>query len=168
MPTYTRIPCPKCGHELKIREEYLGQRVACKHCSHAFVARAEEPAPASRPAPPLDPAPMALDLDTDLSELWDPEPSVAPAPSSKKIEESDPDLGDIPFDLRIDEEDLFGTGVPDADRASRSSPNCSEPSTRREPSATDGARTPRRFAHGPPSRTPETTSSVRLARNAIA
>ena len=46
-------------------------------------ARPEETAPASRPTPPLDPAPMADDLDTDLTQFWDPEPS-APPPRPQK------------------------------------------------------------------------------------
>jgi hypothetical protein len=37
----TRIvqPCPSCKKRLHIRLEYVGQRVACRHCRHQFVVR---------------------------------------------------------------------------------------------------------------------------------
>ncbi len=31
------IPCPKCHQTVKIRTEYIGQRVQCNRCSHPFV-----------------------------------------------------------------------------------------------------------------------------------
>jgi hypothetical protein len=37
----TRIvqPCPSCKKRLHIRLEYVGQRVACRHCRNQFVVR---------------------------------------------------------------------------------------------------------------------------------
>src|SRR4051812_15572559 len=113
MSSYSRFPCPQCQHPLKIREEYLGRRVSCKHCSHTFIARApEETVPAPPPTPPLDPAPKLDDLTTDPTQFWDPEPSLAPVPPPGKVEPFDPDDGDDPFELRLDEDDLFGTETP--------------------------------------------------------
>ena len=32
------VTCPQCQRLLRVRTEYAGKRIACKHCSHAFVA----------------------------------------------------------------------------------------------------------------------------------
>src|SRR4051794_32806863 len=34
------IPCPGCEHPLKVRTEYLGRKVTCKHCGKIFTAQA--------------------------------------------------------------------------------------------------------------------------------
>lgn len=36
--TYFLRECPTCGRKLQIRVEYLGKRVACRHCHAAFEA----------------------------------------------------------------------------------------------------------------------------------
>jgi hypothetical protein len=36
--TYFLRDCPTCGRKLQIRVEYLGKRVACRHCHAAFEA----------------------------------------------------------------------------------------------------------------------------------
>lgn len=36
--TYFVQECPTCGRSLEIRVEYLGKRVACRHCRGEFVA----------------------------------------------------------------------------------------------------------------------------------
>src|SRR5262249_8718596 len=57
MADYIRQPCPKCGHPLRIREEYVGRQVICKRCKHEFLV---DPSLAERegaPAPPLQLAP---------------------------------------------------------------------------------------------------------------
>jgi len=36
--TYFLRDCPTCGRKLQIRVEYLGKRVACRHCRAAFEA----------------------------------------------------------------------------------------------------------------------------------
>lgn len=40
MTTHFRIPCPGCGQPLKVRTQYLGQDVTCKHCERTFTAQA--------------------------------------------------------------------------------------------------------------------------------
>jgi DNA-directed RNA polymerase subunit RPC12/RpoP len=30
------LNCPACGEELRIGRKYVGEKVACKHCSHPF------------------------------------------------------------------------------------------------------------------------------------
>src|SRR5690242_2120598 len=47
MPQYFEMACPSCGKGLKIRTEYSGRRLACKHCDNTFIAR--DPADASEP-----------------------------------------------------------------------------------------------------------------------
>lgn len=36
-PVGLYVTCPACHKELRIHGKYVGQRVACKHCSKAFV-----------------------------------------------------------------------------------------------------------------------------------
>jgi hypothetical protein len=36
--TYFLRDCPTCGRKLQIRVEYLGKRVACRHCHAIFEA----------------------------------------------------------------------------------------------------------------------------------
>lgn len=36
--TYFLRDCPTCGRKLQIRVEYLGKRVACRHCHATFEA----------------------------------------------------------------------------------------------------------------------------------
>ena len=43
MPDYFRLPCPNCSHPLRIRQEYVGLRIACKECHHSFVMKAPAP-----------------------------------------------------------------------------------------------------------------------------
>jgi hypothetical protein len=37
--TYYVQECPTCGRNLQVRIEYLGKRVACRHCGAKFEAR---------------------------------------------------------------------------------------------------------------------------------
>jgi chromosome segregation ATPase len=37
MAKYYRLPCPKCRQRLRIRDQYVGLLVACKHCEADFV-----------------------------------------------------------------------------------------------------------------------------------
>jgi hypothetical protein len=37
--TYYVQECPTCGRNLQVRIEYLGKKVACRHCGAKFVAR---------------------------------------------------------------------------------------------------------------------------------
>jgi DNA-directed RNA polymerase subunit M/transcription elongation factor TFIIS len=32
------VPCPECAATLRVRHSYVGHRVACKRCAHAFIA----------------------------------------------------------------------------------------------------------------------------------
>src|SRR4051794_3103575 len=53
--TYVKLACPNCKQPLRIRTEYLGQRLACKHCKRTFLPVAVDGAvPAAPPGP--DPA----------------------------------------------------------------------------------------------------------------
>jgi len=36
--TYFLRDCPTCGRKVQIRVEYLGRRVACRHCHAVFEA----------------------------------------------------------------------------------------------------------------------------------
>ncbi len=36
--TYFTQECPTCGRRLQIRVEYLGKKLACRHCQGQFVA----------------------------------------------------------------------------------------------------------------------------------
>lgn len=45
--TYFVQECPTCGRSLEIRVEYLGKRVACRHCRGELVASDPAAAPAS-------------------------------------------------------------------------------------------------------------------------
>ena len=36
MYTHFETSCPHCEHPLKVRLEYVGKKVACKHCGQAF------------------------------------------------------------------------------------------------------------------------------------
>lgn len=36
--TYFLRDCPTCGRKVQIRVEYLGRRVACRHCHGVFEA----------------------------------------------------------------------------------------------------------------------------------
>jgi chromosome segregation ATPase len=37
MPRHIRIPCPECTRTLRVRPEYVGRQVQCKHCQHHFA-----------------------------------------------------------------------------------------------------------------------------------
>ncbi|MCC6418789.1 MAG: hypothetical protein IT429_11185 [Gemmataceae bacterium] len=50
MNTHHESFCPSCKHPIRIRSEYLGKRIACKHCKHVFLAVA--PAAGGQPALP--------------------------------------------------------------------------------------------------------------------
>src|SRR5690348_11824004 len=43
---YLQAQCPQCQHELRVRAEYLNQRVVCKHCQQAFTVTGAAPSPA--------------------------------------------------------------------------------------------------------------------------
>ena len=52
------VPCPECAATLRVRHSYVGHRVACKRCAHAFIASwpTESPLHPAHPAhrqPPL-------------------------------------------------------------------------------------------------------------------
>ena len=38
IPTYFDQDCPVCGRNLRIRVEYQGRQVKCRHCQGKFVA----------------------------------------------------------------------------------------------------------------------------------
>src|SRR4051794_5317987 len=78
MPRHIRIECSRCHRpDLRIRPEYLGQTVRCKHCGKAFVARAADvPTTMTPPIPSSpragtstvvgvepEPRPMVLDME---------------------------------------------------------------------------------------------------------
>ena len=64
MSRHIRIACPNCQRsDLRIRPEYLGRRVTCKHCHHEFPAgAAEDPGTRPRPAGHSPPEQAAIDV----------------------------------------------------------------------------------------------------------
>jgi chromosome segregation ATPase len=57
MADYYRLPCPNCGQKLRIRDQYVGLNVACKHCGRGFLFDpkqhgVEPDGGSSAPAPP--------------------------------------------------------------------------------------------------------------------
>ncbi|WP_406696022.1 hypothetical protein V5E97_34000 [Singulisphaera sp. Ch08] len=42
MSEHVLISCNQCQRELRVRVNYLGQKVVCNHCGHLFVAEARE------------------------------------------------------------------------------------------------------------------------------
>src|SRR5215210_455819 len=53
MAQFFRVSCPNCRRELKIQDDFLNRRVACKFCQNVFRPRLEEAqAVAGRTAPP--------------------------------------------------------------------------------------------------------------------
>ncbi|MFO0950071.1 MAG: hypothetical protein U0835_02755 [Isosphaeraceae bacterium] len=44
--------CPHCGTSLRLRRDYLGQRVCCRHCQQVFLA--DEPPPSHAENPPME------------------------------------------------------------------------------------------------------------------
>src|SRR4051812_1633402 len=78
MSTHIQIDCPNCRRSLKVRREYIGKNVSCKHCGIAFriPSPPEEdiPAPAAQEAGAVgrdDAELLALrqNLDKALAEL---------------------------------------------------------------------------------------------------
>jgi hypothetical protein len=55
--THFDSSCPHCQRALRIRNKYLGMRIACNYCNHTFVAKA--PAAAAPSTPPAPAAPPA-------------------------------------------------------------------------------------------------------------
>lgn len=51
--------CPGCHRSLRVRREFFGSTIVCKHCGHQFVPRAAKP---DQPAPAPAPAPAALEI----------------------------------------------------------------------------------------------------------
>ncbi len=45
--TFFQQECPVCGRHLRVRIEYLGRQIACRHCGHRMIA-ADSPSPSSR------------------------------------------------------------------------------------------------------------------------
>ncbi|MEO6809386.1 MAG: hypothetical protein ABI353_09790, partial [Isosphaeraceae bacterium] len=73
MSTHLHIPCPQCQNALKVRREYLGRRVQCKHCTHIFEA--------------LDPAePSLAGEETSFEELLIRELDQDPEPAQVEVE----------------------------------------------------------------------------------
>src|SRR4051794_14679297 len=49
MSTHIQIDCPNCRRSLKVRREYIGKNVSCKHCGIAF--KIPSPPEGDLPAP---------------------------------------------------------------------------------------------------------------------
>src|SRR5215213_975095 len=55
MSTHIEIACPKCHEGLRVRREYVGKRVTCKHCQNTFkVWDPDEPQADLTSPPPLE------------------------------------------------------------------------------------------------------------------
>lgn len=58
---HVEMGCPVCGHALRVRAEFAGQRVLCRYCGHPFDVPRDLPAPApgspeTAPDPGQDPS----------------------------------------------------------------------------------------------------------------
>src|SRR5215213_5998259 len=55
MSTHIELACPKCHEALRVRREYVGKRVTCKHCQQTFkVWDPDEPSADLTSPPPLE------------------------------------------------------------------------------------------------------------------
>ena len=56
------FPCPNCQHRLRVKRDYLGQKLRCKYCAHEFptVPGNEILAASLEPQPQESESPMAL------------------------------------------------------------------------------------------------------------
>jgi len=108
MALHIRISCPHCHRSgLRLRNEYLGRRVHCKHCGERFVTAAEHVTDWGGTPPTVPPPP--------------PEPSTVGGPEVSPRESPD----SLPDDARVEVErlrerarDLEGR-LAAADRAAR-------------------------------------------------
>ncbi len=66
--THFNQECPTCGRSLRIRVEYQGKRVLCKHCQGEFEACD----PASPAYPPSDSGIALMQRAEDLLSTADP------------------------------------------------------------------------------------------------
>src|SRR5262245_48572422 len=63
MSTHFETNCPNCQHTLRVRLEYVGKTVACKHCGESFrITKSGAGAPAS-----VDP--LGMDTERHDAEL---------------------------------------------------------------------------------------------------
>ena len=64
------IKCPNCQRELRLPEQFLGQKVQCPECQHTFVAAssAVSPQPLATPAAAPEPKPARPRYDDDDDE----------------------------------------------------------------------------------------------------
>ncbi|MBN9120439.1 MAG: hypothetical protein J0I06_14995 [Planctomycetes bacterium] len=49
MAAVVEIKCPECENPLKVPEQYLGKKIKCKQCEHAFVAKDPKGVAPSKP-----------------------------------------------------------------------------------------------------------------------
>jgi hypothetical protein len=65
------LACPHCQKPLRVRVDYLGQRIVCKSCQHAFRAELEDAAAgqATSPVAKLAPVPLKVPDQERMAEL---------------------------------------------------------------------------------------------------
>ena len=59
MTSHHDLRCPACRKRVRLASDFLGKRVACPYCKHAFEAKAENAIAPPKPSAP-DPAVEAL------------------------------------------------------------------------------------------------------------
>src|SRR5262245_39837547 len=57
MALYIALPCSQCRRILRVRTEYLGQRVVCQHCNYGFLVPGD--------GDPMTAAPFSAELPVD-------------------------------------------------------------------------------------------------------
>ncbi len=98
MSLHIQIACPRCQHPLKIREEYLGHRVACKFCEHKFTAELTEDSDSGAEAK------STLEKIWEREERKQAETSSASKPAPRRPE-TKPGLGSVNRVSAVDKED---------------------------------------------------------------
>ena len=73
--TYFVQECPTCGRRLQVRVNYLGKRVACRHCGAQFAACDPQ-------SPEYPPADSSLALLARVDQLLEESASRSTLPSS--------------------------------------------------------------------------------------
>jgi hypothetical protein len=111
MATVVEIKCPECQNPLKVPEQFLGKKLKCKQCGHAFVARDPNADPDDdAPAKPVKPSKPGGNVKPSKpggasvkvkKEEDEPKPEAKPAAAQKFQDDDDDDGGAKPNPLGV-------------------------------------------------------------------